>query len=70
MRSRRQFITLLAARIGRTPKRLWVLLVKTRPARTGRNPRTGASLEVRQKRFPFFRTGKEMRERVNKPTQS
>jgi nucleoid DNA-binding protein len=25
---------------------------------------------VRQKRFPFFRTGKEMRERVNKPTQS
>jgi hypothetical protein len=24
---------------------------------------------VRQKRFPFFRTGKEMRERVNKPTK-
>ena len=45
-------------------------LVKNRPARTGRNPRTGASLEVRQKRFPFFRTGKEMRERVNKPAQS
>ena len=45
-------------------------LVKNRPARTGRNPRTGAFLEVRQKRFPFFRTGKEMRERVNKPAQS
>jgi integration host factor subunit beta len=44
--------------------------VKTRPARTARNPQTGALCEVRQKRFPFFRTGKEMRERVNKPTQS
>jgi integration host factor subunit beta len=42
---------------------------KTRRARSARNPRTGASLEVRQKRFPFFRTGKEMRERVNKPAQ-
>lgn len=43
---------------------------KTRPARTARNPRTGALVEVRQKRFPFFRTGKEMRERVNKPAHS
>jgi integration host factor subunit beta len=43
---------------------------KTRPARTARNPLTGALVEVRQKRFPFFRTGKEMRERVNKPAQS
>ena len=41
--------------------------VKTRPARTACNPRTGALVEVRQKRFPFFRTGKEMRERVNSP---
>jgi integration host factor subunit beta len=44
--------------------------VKTWRARTARNPRTGASVEVRQKRFPFFRAGKEMRERVNKPAQS
>ena len=44
--------------------------VKTWRARTARNPRTGALVEVRQKRFPFFRTGKEMRERVNKLTQS
>jgi integration host factor subunit beta len=40
---------------------------KTWLARTARNPRTGAVVEVRQKRFPVFRTGKEMRERVNKP---
>ena len=29
---------------------------------------TGALVEIRQKRFPFFRTGKEMRRRINKPT--
>jgi integration host factor subunit beta len=43
---------------------------KTRPARIGRNPRTGALVEVQQKRVPFLRTGKEMRGRVNKPAQS
>jgi integration host factor subunit beta len=37
-----------------------------RPARTGRNPRTGAHVSVEQKSVPFFKTGKEMRERLNK----
>jgi integration host factor subunit beta len=41
--------------------------VKVRPARQGRNPRTGASVKVDEKRVPFFRTGKELRERLNKP---
>ena len=41
--------------------------VKNRPARTGRNPRTGAHVSVEQKSVPFFKTGKEMRERLNKP---
>ena len=40
--------------------------VKQRPARTGRNPRTGAHVSVEQKSVPFFKTGKEMRERLNK----
>jgi integration host factor subunit beta len=40
--------------------------VKNRPARTGRNPRTGAHVSVEQKSVPFFKTGKEMRERLNK----
>ena len=40
--------------------------VKHRPARTGRNPRTGAHVSVAQKSVPFFKTGKEMRERLNK----
>jgi len=40
--------------------------VKQRPARTGRNPRTGAHVSVAQKSVPFFKTGKEMRERLNR----
>ena len=40
--------------------------VKQRPARTGRNPRTGAHVAVDQKCVPFFKTGKEMRERLNR----
>ena len=39
--------------------------VKTRPSRMGRNPRTGEPVSVGQKRAPFFRTGKELRERLN-----
>lgn len=39
--------------------------VKNRPARIGRNPRTGESVEVMGKSVPFFKTGKEMRERLN-----
>jgi integration host factor subunit beta len=39
--------------------------VKNRPARTGRNPRTGATVDVAEKHVPFFKTGKEMRERLN-----
>ena len=40
--------------------------VKHRPARTGRNPRTGEHVSVEQKSVPFFKTGKEMRERLNR----
>jgi integration host factor subunit beta len=36
-----------------------------RPARTGRNPKTGASVSVPAKYVPHFKPGKEMRERVN-----
>ena len=39
--------------------------VKVRPARLGRNPRTGEAVDVHEKRVPFFRTGKELRERLN-----
>ncbi|MGH6796705.1 MAG: integration host factor subunit beta [Methylocella sp.] len=39
--------------------------VKHRDARVGRNPRTGAHVPVDEKSVPFFKTGKEMRERLN-----
>ncbi len=39
--------------------------VKSRPARTGRNPRTGEPVHVDEKSVPFFKTGKELRERLN-----
>jgi integration host factor subunit beta len=39
--------------------------VKERQARTGRNPRTGTAVEVTEKRVPFFKTGKELRQRLN-----
>lgn len=36
-----------------------------RPARTGRNPRTGESVEVEDKFSPHFKPGKELKERVD-----
>lgn len=42
-----------------------VFSVKVRSSRTGRNPRTGQPVNVGKKRAPFFRTGKELRERLN-----
>ena len=39
--------------------------VKHRQARIGRNPRTGADVSVNRKSVPFFKTGKEIRERLN-----
>lgn len=39
--------------------------VRTREARVGRNPRTGEQVAVPQKSVPFFRAGKELRERVD-----
>ena len=39
---------------------------KERRSRIGRNPRTGEAVAVGEKRVPFFKTGKEMRERLNR----
>jgi integration host factor subunit beta len=36
-----------------------------REARTGRNPRTGEAVPVPAKRVPYFKPGKEMRDRLN-----
>ncbi len=39
--------------------------VKRRDGRTGRNPRTGESVEVDEKHVPFFKAGKLLRDRLN-----
>ena len=38
---------------------------RQRDARQGRNPRTGEAVSVHAKRVPYFKPGKEMRERLN-----
>jgi integration host factor subunit beta len=39
--------------------------VKQRGARTGRNPRTGESVQVTEKLIPYFKTGTQLRETLN-----
>ncbi len=40
--------------------------VKHRPARVGRNPRSGEAVNIEEKWTPFFKAGKELRDRMNK----
>lgn len=40
-------------------------VVKSYGAYTGRNPRTGDSIQVRPKKLPFFKVGKELKEKVD-----
>ena len=39
--------------------------VRKRDARSGRNPRTGETVDVQEKHVPFFKAGKELRARLN-----
>lgn len=39
--------------------------VKIREAREGRNPKTGAEVKIPAKRTPFFKVGKELKERID-----
>ena len=39
--------------------------IKERNARLGRNPRTGEAVQVARKSVPFFKTGKDLRDRLN-----
>ena len=40
-------------------------VVKHYEAYTGRNPKTGTSIKVPPKKLPFFKVGKELKEKVN-----
>jgi len=39
--------------------------IRTRPSRQGRNPKTGKQVFVATRRVPFFKVGKELKERIN-----
>jgi integration host factor subunit beta len=41
---------------------------RARQARIGRNPRTGGSVQVEGKVVPYFKTGKDLRARLNQKT--
>jgi len=41
--------------------------VRVRRAKEGRNPKTGEKVSIPEKRVPFFKVGKELREIVNHP---
>lgn len=42
-------------------------VVKEYKPYTGRNPKTGELIDVKAKKLPFFKVGKELREMVDKP---
>ena len=41
------------------------IFVKSYKSYTGRNPKTGDPVQVKPKKLPFFRCGKELKERVD-----
>ena len=59
-------ITDQLAKAGRVELRgFGAFSTRQRHARLGSNPRTGESVSVNAKRVPYFKPGKEMRERLN-----
>ena len=59
-------ITAALARGDRVELRgLGAFSVKERAARVGRNPRTGDPVQVAAKYIPYFKTGKQLREKLN-----
>ncbi len=43
--------------------------VKKRPARTARNPRTGAEIKIAASKTPAFKAGKALKDKVNTPAK-
>ena len=40
--------------------------IKQRDGRQGRNPKSGENIYIEPKKVPFFKAGKEIKERINK----
>ncbi|RMD98898.1 MAG: integration host factor subunit beta [Deltaproteobacteria bacterium] len=47
-----------------------IFSVVDREPRIGRNPKSGERVEIPAKRVPFFKTGKELRQRVDYPRKA
>ena len=47
-------------------RRLCSFFVKGYGSYTGRNPKTGEKVKIKPKKLPFFKPGKELRERVDR----
>jgi integration host factor subunit beta len=45
-----------------------VFSVRHRSAKTARNPRTGTTIAIERKAYPYFKVGKEIRKRLNRPS--
>ncbi len=43
--------------------------IRIRPSRQGRNPKSGKQVFVETRRVPFFKVGKELRERINETSE-
>jgi integration host factor subunit beta len=63
--SSRRFSTALARGDRVELRGFGAFSVKQRDARVGRNPRTGDAVSVAAKRVPYFKTGKQLREKLN-----
>jgi len=46
---------------------LWSFYLKEYPSYTGRNPKTGEIVQIASKKLPFFKCGKELKERADYP---
>ncbi len=44
--------------------------IRTRPARQGRNPKTGNKVFVSTRKVPFFKVGKELKEKINQGSET
>ena len=64
------FIELMSAALERGDRveirGLCSFYVKDYPGYTGRNPKTGEQVEVPPKKLPFFKCGKDLKDRVDK----
>ena len=49
---------------------LWTFFIKKYEGYIGRNPKTGEKVQVAPKKMPFFKCGKELKERINEKVEA